>query len=73
MTTKEFISKLEIDELDTFLYDMAANGVLVSIIEKWLREFALINCAQQKELCDEATPDLKENDYAVRDAPYPEI
>lgn len=73
MTVKEFITKLEIDDLDNFLYDMAANGVLVSIIEQWLREFALINCAQQKELCDIATDELKENDYAVRDAPYPEI
>lgn len=73
MTVKEFISKLEIDDLDTFLYDKAASGELVGILTKWLREFALINCAQQKELCDDATPDLKENDYAVRDAPYPNI
>jgi hypothetical protein len=39
MTPKEFITSLEIEDFDTFLYDMAANGVLVGLIELWLREF----------------------------------
>ena len=73
MTPKEFTTKLGIVDLDDYLYQKAASGELVGILTKWLREFALINCAQQKELCDAETDNLKENDYAVRDAPYPEI
>lgn len=73
MTVKEFITKLEIDDLDNYLYQKAASGELVGIIEKWLRSFALMNCAHQKELCDMEIEKLKENDYAVRDAPYPQI
>lgn len=74
MTTTEFLNKKGSDlEIEKFLHDRALNSDILPIIREWLKEFALINCAEQRVICDAAIDDLKENDYAVLRASYPEI
>lgn len=74
MTTTEFLSKKGSDlELEKFLHDRALNSDILPIIREWIKEFALINCAEQRVICDAELENIKEDDYAVLRASYPEI
>lgn len=74
MTVNNFLLKKGSDlELEKFLHDRALNSDILPIIREWIKEFALINCAEQRVICDAELENIKEDDYAVLRASYPEI
>lgn len=73
MTAKEFIISKIGDQPDEYWYDLAISGKSHNFVLNLLTEYAYHICAIQRELCDAAVPDLKDNDYAVHDAAYPKI
>lgn len=73
MTVKEFVISKIGDQPDEYWYNLATSGKCNEFILNLLTEYAYHICAIQRELCDAAVPDLKENDYAVLDAAYPKI
>lgn len=74
MTVNNFLLKKGSDlELEKYFHDKALNSDILPIIREWLKEFALINCAEQRVICDDETGNLDENPYAKLTAKYPEI
>lgn len=74
MTVKNFLLKKGSDlEIEQFLHDRALNSDILPTIREWLKEFALVNCAEQRVICDRELENIKEDDFAVLRASYPEI